>query len=312
MSNLIFPYYSGNIKISQCLGHISLDDFIEMQRNVPDKYDGIFQAIKIAESQNDKVAKAKAKEKLLSFTPCVMLKLGKPRKYDSIDSFTGLMQIDLDKIPTEKEAEDLKEHIFHYYDSIVCAYLSPSRRGVKALMKINRPKIAGQLYTLERAIKEYKKLHKAVEDEFEQYEYFDHATNNAILPLFLSNDPNILSRNFDDVKAWLLEDWYEETKVRLNDIPSHVPTSDDWAYKKTVRIVTDKINSIVGDGHPQVRTASLILGSRVGAGYISKHEAESLIESLIRSNGYLKKDVKGYIKTSVWGIDQGLNNPKYY
>jgi len=310
---LEFPHYSGNIKISDCKGYTTLDEFIKINSSPPGDYMAIFDKIEKAEKLGDKDAKAKLKEALPSFTPCVKIPVGKSRKYDNITEFTGLMQIDLDKIPTVEQAKDLKEHIFNYYDNIVCCYLSPSKRGIKALMKIKRPKIAGQLYTVKHAIKEYKKLHKAVETEFEQYEYFDHATNNAILPLFLSYDKDILVRDYETTKAWLIEDWYEETKVRLNDIPSHSHTSNDYNYKRTVKIATDRINSIIdGNGHPQVRTAGLILGSRVGAGYISQYEAESLMETLIRSNAYLSKGLSGYIKTSKWAINQGINNPKYY
>jgi len=77
-------------------------------------------------------------------------------------------------------------------------------------------------------------------------------------------------------------------------------------------LVINAINSITDNGHPQVRSASLILGSRVGAGYITQHEANALMENLIKSNGYLQKNIRGYIKTSKWGIDNGMNNPKYY
>lgn len=306
-----FPYYSGNIRNPNCLGYVSLDSFIEVHRNPLPNTLAILEEIQIARDNKDDELKAKLKQKLMAFTPSVMIRVGDPRKYKKIQEFTGLMQIDLDKIPSLNEAIGLKEHIFHSYEEIVCAYLSPSGRGVKALMRIKKPSMIGGVYTREYAIDKYKSMHRAVQEEFKQYEYFDSATKNSILPLFQSHDADILHRNFDETKIWSKEKWLNTEYENLNDT-DRFKYDDSSNYNKSIDIVVNAINNITDNGHPQVRTASLILGSRVGAGYITRSEAIHLMENLIKSNHYLQKDVRNYIKTSVWGIEQGMKNPKYY
>lgn len=74
----------------------------------------------------------------------------------------------------------------------------------------------------------------------------------------------------------------------------------------------EKIRAIGADGHPQMRRACLILGSRCGAGYIDAFEAEQLAQSEIQMNQYLQKDLKNYITTSKWAINEGRKNPKDY
>jgi hypothetical protein len=307
---ITFPYYSGNIKNPYAKGYISLEEFIKLHKE-PTVYLEVMKAIDKARSDGDEKLKNTLKQKLMAFTPSVKIDTGFARKYKNIMSFTGLMQIDLDKIPTQQEAVDLKEHIFHTHDEIVCAYLSPSKRGVKALMRIKTPSMIGGVYSREYAIKKFKAMHKAVEKEFDKYGYFDSATKNSILPLFLSHDVDLLSRDLKDVKVWGTEDWSKENYENLNTNTTF-KYSENINRSKAVDLVVNAINNITDNGHPQVRSASLILGSRVGAGYISQGEAEQLIEHLIRSNSYLQKGIANYIKTSKWGIMNGMNNPKYY
>lgn len=300
-----FPYYSGNIRRSKCLGLVSLDSFISAHKNPTEKTKKIIDLIKIESEKGDKKAKAILKEQLHSFTPSVIIEKGFKRRYDNIKAFTGLMQIDLDGIEEKSLAVDLKEHIFHSYESIVCAYISPSGLGVKALMKI----------TLPEDIEHYKAIHKAVEVEFEQFGYFDHATSNAILPLFLSYDKDILFREFESCLTWENEDWSKPSYVMLNAEPlpeSRGDKQDKYYYDKVVRITEKRINEIIDNGHPQVRNTALVLGSRVAAGYIPRYDAEALIERLILSNSYLQKGIKGYVKTAFWAINEGIRTPKYF
>jgi len=167
----------------------------------------------------------------------------------------------------------------------------------------------GGVYSREYAIGKFKAMHKAIEIDFEEYGYFDSATKNPILPLFASYDKNLLFRNWNEVKVWSKERHVSE---KYNNLDGGGNFKYDPNENKATEMVVDAINSIVDNGHPQVRTASLILGSRVGAGYISRNDAYALMENLIKSNAYLQKGLNNYIKTSVWGIDQGINNPKYF
>jgi len=311
MQDIKFPYYSGYIRNPNALGYVSLNKFIEIHKNPSQKTLDIIEQIGIAREQNNDKLKSTLKERLNAFTPSVFINLGDARKYRNIQAFTGLMQIDLDKIPSEAEAIGLKEHIFHTHEEIVCAYVSPSRRGVKALMRIKAPSMIGGVYSRDYAINKFKAMHLAVQTEFAEYGYFDTATKNAILPLFLSYDKEILYRNLEDCNVWTREKHIDPDYQNLNDTEAF-KYDISKNHSKATDIVIEAIKSITDNGHPQVRSASLILGSRVGAGYISRDEAYWLMENLIKSNSYLQKNINGYIKTSKWGIDNGMLNPKFY
>ena len=304
----LIPYYSGNIKDSICIGHVSYTNFIKAHREPKDEVVVLMDQIKKASLAKDTHLKAELKKGLYAFTPSVIIQKGQRRKYVNITGFTQYKQLDFDKIETNKIAIQLKEYLFENYPEILCAFLSPSGLGVKCLLKTVKP----------TNIEHYRALHKAIETHFQTLgPYFDPAVKNAILPLFLSIDFNILYREFNEAETWNEEDWSKIEYVALNDVSvnyanKYSDTQKQYYLDKTVRLFREKIRSIGEDGHPQMRRACLILGSRCGAGYIDGIEAESLAESEIRMNQYLQKDLNNYITTSKWAINEGSKNPKDY
>lgn len=299
-----FSYYTGRIKAPNCIGHADLHSFIRAHKDPKPAFIRLFDEIKTADALGDYKLKRQLKQQLFSFTPSVLIQVGLARKYSNISKWTGLMQLDFDKIETIEEAVELKNTIFNSYDSIVTTYLSPSGKGVKALMKTTVPKDKAH----------FKRLHKAVSTEMEQYSYFDEATNNAVLPLFLSIDKDILYRDISECTTWDKEESTDVDYKQLNDAP---PPNFKHHYnedfkEKTIRIFKNKIRNIYDNGHPQLRSACLILGSRVGAGYITEEEAYSLAREEVGFSVYLAKGIDGYISTSRWCIQEGIKNPKYY
>lgn len=294
---LKFNYYSGDIKKTMPLGIITLEQFINAHENPTDDTIAILNLVK----ESKGLEKRKLKHKLYAFTPSVLIKSRGTRCYSDIISWTGLMQLDFDKLKSEEDAKELKYDLFDTYPFIVCSYLSPSKLGVKCLIRITVPKDK----------EHYKAIHKAICIEFKDYKTFDKATNNAVLPLFISADTDILFIDYSKCKIWTEEDWSIIKYVALIDKPitNH---SGDYYHDKTVRIFTDKINYIIGEGHMQVRSACLILGSRCGAGYIDQYHCHNLAENLIKANDYLTKGTSGYLSTGKWAINQGIKNPKYY
>lgn len=257
---------------------------------------------------DDKVRKRHLKAQLYAFTPSVIVKAGLGRKYENIKEFTGFAQLDFDNLPSVTYAEDFKQYLFNEYPMVRTAYLSPSRNGVKALIQI--PKIdMAQGYSM--AVKEYKDYYRAIASEFGTYAGFDDSPKNAILPLFLSVDKGILYREFVEV-LWTKKEVHIATPNFNKDYVHQDSQSNDYHYNKTVRITETKIFNIVDSGHPQVLNTALVLGSRVGAGYIDLSDAERLIIDLIKGSSYLAKGVDGYIKTAIWAIAQGMKNPKNY
>ena len=305
--SVMFNYFSGNIKFTKALGLVTLKEFINAHRNPKKQTLDIMADVKKATADGDLALKRQLKHRLSSFVPAALFKLGGGRKYDNIVKFTGLMQLDFDGIETADKAYDLKYYLFTTYQCVVCTYFSPSGKGVKALIRITEP----------RDKEHYKAIYKTVEAEFEQMGYFDTATKNIVLPLFLSIDANILYRDFSQAVAWDKEDWTvpkrnTSTPPNLTFPTQRYGNAEDYYRDKTYKLFMNKINAIDSNGHPQVRTACLVLGSRAGAGYITRAEAEQLADSMICSNNYLNKNTDGYIKTAMWCIEEGYKSPKEY
>ncbi len=305
--SVMFNYFSGNIKFTKALGITTLKEFINAHRHPKKQTLDIMIEVHKAVRDGDLALKRQLKHRLNTFVPTALFKLGGARKYSEIIKFTGLMQLDFDGIESLDKAHKLKEYLFTTYQCVVCVYFSPSGKGVKALIRITTP----------RDKEHFKAIYKTVEAEFEQLGYFDTAVKNIVLPLFLSVDANILSRDFSQAIAWDKEDWTEpkrntSTPTNLTFPTQRYANREQYYHDKTVGLFAKKINAIQDNGHPQVRSACLVLGSRVGAGYITQGEAQNLIDYYIENNGYLSKNTEGYIKTGAWCLEQGMSNPKEY
>ena len=304
---LKFQYYSGNIRNTTAQGFYTLSQFIAMHQNPTPKMLLAFDAIEQATIAGHKERKSKLKEDYIPyFTVGAIFQGG--RKYANIDYFTGLAQIDIDGLEPE-EAEDLKEYLFFNYEHLYCAYLSPSRCGVKAIIRI----------PVVNTVKEYKEIYQGIQNELDWLPGFDTAPKNLALPLFLSYDKDILYR--ESAKIWHKRGEIQDLNntPNLESVPTRILNGDETVFRSTgyyrkisLDIFTKKIEDIIDNGHPQLRSACLVLGSRVGAGYLSKHEAEGYAEALIRGSQYLSKGIANYITTMKWAISRGMTNPKYY
>lgn len=302
--DIIFPYYSGNIRFSKVQGFVNLQQFINSHKNPTEKTLKVLSKVKIANDLNLNKLKRRLKHQLYSFTPSVYIRKHNKRNYNNVIYYTGLIQLDFDKIEDKETALDLKNYLFETYKEMICVYFSPSGLGIKCLMKINQPE----------SKEHYKAIHKSITKEFESISYYDEATKNAMLPLFLSYDSNILYRNYNECEIWNKADWSKPNYVSLNNEKqiNKYNQNKDYDYKKTCRIFVTKINSIVDNGHTQLRSACLILGSRAAAGYINLSECLNLAKLLIDQNNYLQKDLNNYHKTAQWAINEGFKTPKYY
>lgn len=307
--NVLIPYFQGNIRFTKCEGTVSLKRFIDAHKNPTKRTLDIINKISIANENKDNKLKRELKQLLYTFTPSVLFKVGVKRNYENISEWTGLMQLDFDKIEDSETASELKHLLFKTYPQIVCCWISPSGVGVKALMRIKVPQDSV----------EYKAMHLAVEKEMEQYCYFDVATKNAVLPLFLGRDYDILYRDFSECDEWTDKVEYVKIHKNLSEVkptnynPNFQKNTSERYYESiTIKIFENKINAISDCGHPQLRSACLILGSRAGAGYIDINYAMTIASNAINSNEYLNKNIKGYNETACWAINQGYSKPRYY
>jgi len=290
-----FQYYAGDIKKSKPLGFIDINTFILKLYSPSIKIKNQIDAVAKASKEKNNKLKIKLKEKLFAFTPCAIVK--DRRKYDNILSFTGFAVLDFDKIDN---AIEFKKFIFDKYDFIFAVWLSPSKKGIKVLVNI----------PIVKNVDEFKSYFWGLAKEFNKYKGFDTTAQNPLLPLFISYDYDLLC-NYNS-KTWTIKG--ENPKKIKNIIPKELPkTNDNDYHKKWVINNTEKaINSINDNGHPQLRAMAYSLGGYVGAGYISKTEAESLICNLVARNNYLGKGIKGYQKTAIEMISQGISQPIYF
>jgi hypothetical protein len=293
MWNPKLSYYAADISASRPLGEVYLDDMFRAIARPKNKVLEILAQIHAAEKVGDKELKATLKTKLYSFTPAVLCY--PTRKYKDIVSFTGLAPFDFDKLPSEEYAKEFKMALFNEYDQIVACWLSSSRKGVRGLFRIpvcNTPE-------------EYKDYYRAIEDDLSLYHGYDPAPKNAVLPLFISHDPEIIINT--GAKIWTKK---KEVVIQPYNPPNYwVEPQTDKVYK----LVKSAIDKISNNGHPQLRAISVALGGYVAGGYIGHLEAESMVERFIRSNSYLASFGEGkiqvYIKTAKQSINFGTKSP---
>lgn len=296
------PYYDGDITNSYALGWITLKQFLRIHKNPNVNSRRLLDEIQSAKNKEEKNS---LKSQLHYFTPSVMIEQGKRRQYKNVVSFTGLVQIDFDGVD---DVEDLKTYLSSEYEQFVCLYSSPSGKGLKGLMRI----------PIVETIEEYREYYNAIIEELDWIHGFDTAPKNAVLPLYLSYDLDMYINEFATVwdRKKVIDTAEHES---LEKIPTPEREGDETVYKSNAyygkiskEIFTKKIQSINDNGHPQLRSASIVLGGRVGAGYLSVSDAESLAEQLIRTNNYLQKGIENYIKTANWAIAKGIEKPIYY
>lgn len=293
MKEVKFQYYPARVDTKKPIGFVYFEEFINSIKSPSDKTKQVFSSIAKAEKDGDMKLKAKLKqENLFYFTPCVWSNW-KSRKYEDIESFTGLAVLDFDHIDN---AEQFKQYIFNTYTFVACAFLSASKRGVKFLIKI--PVVS--------SVNEYKSYFYGLGFLFDKFKGWDGSPQNAVLPLFLSYDPDLLYRENPDT--------FQERGKKLNafQVESQTPVEEVEVRDGDSRLVYFNIkkafDSIVDSGHPQVIAACVSLGGYVASGYVSQQEAEDWAFGFIQSNNYLQKGVKGYQKTARTAIQTGMRS----
>lgn len=287
-----FQYYPAHINSRRYTGFVSLEYFLSAHKHPKEKTKKIFKLIALAEAAGNQKLKAELKQNnLFYFTPCV--NVSENRCYKEITKFTGLAVLDFDHIDN---AIEFKEYIFNEYQYIIAAWLSPSKRGVKAF--INMPVAA--------SITEFKDYYRAIDKVFEVFDGWDGTNKNAVLPLFQSFDADLLHRTdpalFSEKILEAKPDYPDPVKVAM-------PRNADNKEKLIYAIANSSISKIQAPGHPQLRSACIALGGYVASGYIDKYAIISHVDKLIECSGYLGKGVEGYKKTARWSIDEGTKKP---
>ena len=282
-----FQYYENDIKNPVPVGFITLPRFLETIQNPRPETAQLFVDINLADERGDIATKQALKSKLYYFTPAVVLN-GR-RKYSHIIRFTGLMVLDFDHI---NNAEDFKQYLFNEYPFILAAWLSASKKGVRALVKIPVCKNPD----------EFKARFAAITEVLGIYNGFDAAPKNCVLPLFLSYDRKLLTRA--DAGEFIAILYPPEPAV----VKNYVVTDKTSVIEK---ITLNNINKITNTGHTILRATSYALGGYVGAGYIDLNHAIKIINEMIDCNAYLRQKSSIYKETAKTMINKGAANPLY-
>jgi len=289
---ITFNYYNANIKSTRILGLISLQKFHETIRN-PKK--SVMELLIRIRETDDKIEKSDLKERLYSFTPCVVCK--EYRRYSDILSFTGLMVLDFDfKTKTFEHSLEFKE-ILKNYNFIHSAWLSSSGKGVRAFVKI----------PICKSVDEFKSYFNYIhyKHELGSVDGFDKAPDNAVLPLFISYDKDLYI-NEDSI---ILKQTYIAPITPYKAPIFTNNTIGVYNPKAVHTILLQNLNKITDNGHRPLRAISYTLGGYVSYGYIYKEEAIEMICKIIESHYYLKKNIKTYQTTARTMIIKGMCNP---
>ena len=295
-----FSYYPANITITEPLGEISLYDYLYAIKNPKPHILEVFREIEKASLEGDKKLKAKLKEKLFYFTPCIKTD-GLGRCYENITEWNEILILDFDNLEPEFAVE-FKEYLFKTYSCIIAVFLSASKCGIKALVRI--PKCS--------SVDEFKAYFYGISSVMQEYKGFDSSSKNCSLPNFLTYDPDLLYRL--DAEIWdkigIQIDEFKEFDGEFEPLEDIDP-KDVAGIKLMIKRMLDKIE-VEQQGHGNVVHTGLILGGFVGANYLSFEDAKEYVFDLMDNIEYLQKGLRGYQKTIIDMMKRGTLAPLKY
>ena len=288
-----FQVYRQPITNNKPIKLVTLDQFLVHTQEAPIHIINVFD--KIAEAKlagNDKEKKRLKQKYLCFFTPCAVVE--PTRSYENIKRFTGILVLDFDKI---ENAPEFKQYLFETYRCIIACWLSPTRKGVKALVRI----------PVVQTVDEFKEYYFGIETEMEQFNGYDPSCQNCVLPLFQSYDPDLLDRQ--DAETWTIKGSKRNAKPLTPALPAPIVDVTDKDKRTIIKIIDTAFNNITDTGHPVLRSLCLTIGGYVATGYIDEYDAIDYINHKIENHHYLSKGIYGYQKTARWAIQEGKRNP---
>lgn len=298
LDEISFQFFPARIWDAKPIGKLSLRQFLDVHKNPKESTVKVIDQIKDAAQKGDLKLKDKLKqEKLYSFVPSVILD-GNGRGLINIVDYNPVLMCEFDKIDHAKE---LRERLFNNLKSVIAAWISPSGRGLKLLIRIPKPS----------SVEEYKEYYCGLAYYMSKYEGFDPANFNIVLPLFLSYDRDILIR--EDAEEWTRRGGKIGAFDKDAPIDFEIPEDiDEELEKKVVKSIEFLVDKIVDNAHPQILGISFLVGGWFSANYISEELAyNTLIESVER-NDYMSKNVHGYLTTAKQMFLKGSNHPAEY
>ncbi len=302
MSNFIdlisFQYFGAKIWDATPIGKLTLRQFLDVHREPKESTVEVIGKIKEAAKNNDLKLKDSLKQNnLYSFVPSVILD-GKGRGLVNIVDYNPIMLIEFDKIDHAKE---LKKRLFNNLKSVIAAWISPSGRGLKLLIRIPKP----------TSVENYKEYYCGLSYYLSQYEGFDGVNFNVVLPLFLSYDRDILIR--EDAEEWTQRGGKINAMKVDEPINFEIPEDiDEVLEKEVVKSIDFLFDRIEDNAHTTLLGLAFLIGGWSAANYIGEELAYDTMVSAIERNQYMSKNTKGYLSTAKQMFLKGLNHPAEY
>lgn len=292
-------YFPNNIKEVKPVGELTLYQWLYSIKHPKESVMQLFKDIEEASAVGDLKRKAELKASLHYLTPATVSD-GKGRSYTNVVGFTGLASVDVDGL-TVQEAVEFKEYLFNTYPFFIATYLSPSRSGVKGLVKI----------PVCQSVEEYKSYYYGLLAELEVYKGVDPAPKNCVLAHYITYDKKLLYRldatefnqrgiQIDEFKIQTEE--CEDVEIDLADVPK---------IKKLLKRMVEQVD-IDHTAHLKIRSVGLLSGGYVGAGYFSAEEIKDYLFDLMEQTVYLHKGMRGYKLTLTQMINRGQLAPIAY
>jgi hypothetical protein len=294
LDSISFQFFGAKIWEATPIGNLTLRQFLDVHREPKKSTVEVIEQIKIAAKNNDLKLKDNLKQNnLYSFVPSVILD-GGGRAYSNIVDFNPIMICEFDKIDHAKE---LKERLFNNLKCVVAAWISPSGRGLKLLIRIRKPE----------SVEAYKEYYCGLAYYLSQYEGFDGVNFNIVLPLFLSYDRDILVR--EDAEEWVQKGG-KINAFQVYEGEFEVPEDiEDEIKDKIIDKITYLVRQIDDNAHPKIRNIATIFGGFCSQYGFNIDEADDLICVLINDNLYMQKNPRGYCKTAKEFLRKGFLSP---
>jgi len=260
------------------------------------------EVIEYALKGKDKDEYNKRKNKL----PCILFAGEfKERSTKGLTQHSGLMVIDFDGIPNQKEMDRVFKTVTGN-KHIVTFFISPSKKGFKGVVKI--PKCSA---------KEHSKYFAEFQNQFD-YDYFDISNSNVDRVCFESYDPNIyINYNAEVFKPTLIDKGYSvDEKVPLIPIDNEADIVEKimkFKWKKDFKegernnFIFDLAGAFCEYGINQSYAEGYIYNNVV-FGKFSENEMKTTIKSAYKIRQFNTKYFENYNKVNAIKVD--LNKPK--
>ena len=182
-------------------------------------------------------------------------------------------------------------------------WLSSSKRGVRAFVSI----------PICTDTNEFKRRYMAFAEmvEGEMNIKLDPATKNAVLPVFLSHDPNILVR--EDATTFKGEavviDTPRPTTQPIQYRSSAKGTIKTYWTNRVAKFAIVSVQNITEPHHINLRNLSMLLGGYCANYGVNTDDIQAILVQGIEQHTYMSKNAVGYVKTMLSAFDLGMTKP---